>query len=260
MKKTRCDSNPVDKTSNVCHAEIEQKIQPMPTSGKISKNIDRPLSAIKSKFGDSQDKTYSYVLTTVRLNSDQSAFEQHGSGPNFQGDLLTLCTCKHQMRASRSSDDWNGVWLAGFTSRTIRDGRHWLFYLAQIQSAHESHADLWDSLSHTCRKAKAADAHFLGDIFRPLKPAPVEHDRFFPSRYVAPEYHAHRQSPGDTGWRNDIRYKHAKRFRNPPLLTADPKRTFLWKEPIIYLDQKHCRNFSNWTLEELFHHLRPATS
>ncbi len=259
MKKKRCDSNPVDITSTVCHADIDQKYQPMPKSGQISKNIDRPLSAIKSKFGNSQDKAYSYVLTTVRINLDGPTFEQHGSGPNFQGDILTLCTCKHQMRASRSADEWKGVWLAGFTSRTIHDGKHWLFYLAQIQTAHESHAELWNSLPHKCRKAKAADGHFLGDIFRPLKPVPVGHERFFPSRYVVPEHHAHRQSPGDTGWRNDIRYKHAKRYSDPPLLVADPKRTFLWNEPIIYLDQKHYRNFSKWThLSELVAKLRDA--
>ena len=259
MKKNRCDSGPVENNFTTCHADFEQKIQPMPTGGQISKNIGLPLSGVKSKYGNSEVEAYSYVLKTVQLHSDGPTFEQHGSGPNFQGDILTLCTCKHQMRASRSTSEWKSVWLAGFTSRTIYDGKHWLFYLAQVQSAHESHTDLWNSLPHTCRKAKAADAHFLGDIFRPLKPAPVEHERFFPSRYVVPEYHAHRQSPGDTGWRNDIRYKHAKRYGNPPMLVADPKRTFLWNEPMIYLDQKHYRNFSKWTnLSELVAKLRDA--
>ncbi len=262
MKKMQCGSEPIEQTFTECQGDTgPDRIQRMPTSGMIEKHTDLPLSALKSKIGKENGKAYSYVLTTVQFNHDEDCFEQHGSGPNFQGGRLTLCTCKHQMRASRAAEDWPGVWVAGFTSRTIHDGKHWLFYLAQIQSAHESHTDLWSVLSPSCRKAKAADRNFLGDVFTPIPPLPTEMERFRPSQYVAPDYHAHRQSEGDKGWHNDIRYKHAKRYGDPPLLLADPRRTFLWKEPIIYLDQKHCRNFFNWeSLQELLSHLRPAKS
>ena len=77
-----------------------------------------------------------------------------------------------------------------------------------------------------------------------------------------PKYHVHRKSPDDIGWCKDIDYKHAEKYhRQPPLLVADPKRTFLWNEPILYLDQKHYRNFSIWqTLTEFLGHLETVKS
>src|SRR5262249_56622494 len=115
-----------------------------------------PLPLLPARLGQLNDGAYSYVVRTVEWNHETVTFEQHGSAPNFQGDVLTLCTCKHQMRASRAAEDWRGVWLAGFTSRTILDGQHWLFYLARIQSAHESHADPLSHLGGRPPRAKAA--------------------------------------------------------------------------------------------------------
>ncbi|WP_419188459.1 hypothetical protein [Stieleria bergensis] len=204
-------------------------------------------------------KAYSYVLSTVKPDHDKLRFEQHGSAPNFQGGLLTLCTCKHQMRANRSADDWQGIWIAGFTSRTIYDGKHWLFYLARIDSAHESHADLWQAMKARTRNAKVADRHFLGDIFRPKSPLPTGSARFTPNRYITPSAHAHRQHRGDRGWRNDINYRHADRYRHPPLLVADPSMTFIWDEPLIFFARNHCRNFYKWSsFSELVSNLRAS--
>jgi hypothetical protein len=199
-----------------------------------------------SKIKKIEARSYSYVLSTVKLDHDTTMFEQHGSAPNFQGGVLTLCTCKHQMRATQSADMWKGVWVAGFTSRTIHDGKHWLFYLSMIKSAYESHADLWKAMNARNRNAKAADRHFLGDTFRPKSPLPTGKARFTPSRYVTPSAHAHRQHQGDRGWRNDISYRHADKYRHPPLLVADPSMTFIWDEPLIYYAANHCRNFHKW--------------
>jgi hypothetical protein len=195
----------------------------------------------------------------VKLDHFTSTFEQHGSAPDFQGDVLTLCTCKHQMRASQDAEEWEGVWVAGFTSRTIYAGRHWLFYLANIGSAYASHVDLWRALGVRTRNAKAADAHFLGDIFRPKTPFPSGKDRFYPGRYVTPPAHPHRQHRGDKGWRNDISYHLAEKYRHPPLLLANPQKTFLWEEPLIYFADDHCWNFHKWSsLSELVFQLREA--
>jgi hypothetical protein len=195
----------------------------------------------------------------VKLNHETTTFEQYGSAPNFQGGVLTLCTCKHQMRATQSNEGWAGVWLAGFTSRTIHEGRHWLFYLAKIKSAHESHADLWEALKADVRNAKAADRNFLGDIFKPKPPIPTGKARYSPSRYIMPSFHAHRQHAGDNGWRNDIRYKHTDKYGDPPLLVADPQQTFLWDEPTIHFSQNHCRNFHKWpSLTDFVSNLREA--
>jgi hypothetical protein len=165
------------------------------------------------------------------------------------------------MRSSLSAGEWSNVWIAGFTSRTIHEGRHWLFYLARVESAHESHNDLWNSVDASSRDAKAAHLHFLGDMFKPKKPHPTGDARYSPSRYFTPPIHSHRRDRSDTGWHKDINYRHAISLRRPPLLVAEPGQTFLWEEPMIFLDNDHCRDFFKWSvLEELLDQLRGAHS
>lgn len=258
-KKGRCSSRGMEVKSG-CHAKREiETVQQFPTHGRLAENLGLPLPILKSQIGRTSARSYSYIVRTVKFDHETSTFEQHGSAPNFQGDVLTLCTCKHHMRASQDTQEWEGVWIAGFTSRTIYDRRHWLFYLAHIESAYESHVDLWKALKVRSKNAKAADAHFLGDVFRPKTPFPGGTDRFSPSRYVTPSAHAHRQHRGDKGWHNDIHYYLAVKYGYPPLLAANPQKTFLWDEPLIYFADKHCRNFHKWSsLSELISQLREA--
>ncbi|QDV56263.1 hypothetical protein [Rosistilla oblonga] len=247
MKNERCGIKAAKQKSD-CHTIRDtQTVQPFPASGSLADNLGVPLPVLKQEIGKDNGRAYSYVLSTVKCDHQSTTFEQHGSAPNFQGGMLTLCTCKHQMRATQSADQWNGVWIAGFTSRTIHDGKHWLFYLAKIDSAHESHADLWQAMKAHTRNAKVADRHFLGDMFRPKLPLPTGKARFLPSCYVTPTAHAHRQHRGDKGWRNDINYRHSDRYSYPPLLAADPNKTFIWDEPMIFFAGDHCRNFHKWS-------------
>lgn len=231
--------------------EAEQS-QPFPTKGMLGRNRNMPLALVKRSVATRDQAARSYIVRSVVFDSDRHQFVQNGCAPNFQGGRLTLCTCKHQMRASLSVDEWQGIWIVGLTSRTIWERRHWLFYLAKVASAFESHADLWSALKTRERNAKAADLHFLGDVFRPASDGLSGAARYLPSRYVAPTYHAHRRRRDDRGWQNDISYKHAQRKRPPPLLLADPKRTFLWDQPSIFLPRAHCRDFAKWSsLQEL---------
>jgi hypothetical protein len=248
MKKSdRCASGKQQATS-VCRTVKDiETVQPFPSSGLLAENLGLPWPVLKSQIGKIQDRAYSYIVRTVKLDHERPTFEQHGSAPNFQGGVLTLCTCKHQMRATRSTEDWQGVWVAGFTSRTIHAGRHWLFYLAKIKTAHESHSDLWSAMKVRSRNAKAADAHFLGDIFKPKSPLPTGNTCFSSTRYITPAAHAHRQHRGDKGWHNDINYYLAAKYRHPPLLVADPQQTFLWDDPMICFAGDHCRNFRKWS-------------
>ena len=250
----RCSSR---KAESRCRStEDIQVVQPFPSGGLLGENLSLPLSQLADRIGGIEGEAYSYVVSTVRWNHETTTFEQHGSAPNFQGGVLTLCTCKHQMRTGRAIGDWKGVWLAGVTSRTIHDGRHWLFYLAVIKSAYESHADLWAGMNAGARRAKAAHAHYLGDIFQPKSPPPTSDARFSPSRYITPQIHIHRWR-GEDGWHNDISYHLAHRLGHPPLLMADPRRTFLWDEPMIYFAGGHGRNYLKWSsLRELSTKLR----
>ncbi len=239
-----------------------QKIQPFPSGGILAENLNSSLDKLISTVQKSQNRAYSYVVKTVKLDHERTEFEQHGSAPNFQGDVFTLCTCKHQMRSSQSVKDWLGVWIAGVTSRTIHDGRHWLFYLAKIESASESHSDLWMNMRAGSREAKAAHSHFLGDIFKPKTPPPTgaSDARFSPMRYISPTNHAHRwrdENGWHDGWHNDINYRFSNKYSHPPLLVAEPQRTFIWNKPMIYFDSDHCRNYRKWSsIQELLALLR----
>lgn len=250
------------KASSACHtSQAIQSVQPLPEAGLLADNSNLVLTLLAKHVRRVQDRAYSYVVRSVRTDRNTLCFRQHGSAPNFQGDVLTLCTCKHQMRSSQSADEWKkNVWIAGFTSRTILEGKHWLFYLAQVKSAHDSQADLWNSMDVESRQAKAAHVHYLGDMFKPKKPKPTGYARYSPTRYYAPSIHSHRRNRSDNGWHKDIDYRHRGSLRRPPLLVADPELTFLWDEPIIFLDQNHCRDYFKWSsLQHLIAQLRNAT-
>jgi hypothetical protein len=247
------------KTATGCHSlNDDQKIQAFPRNGILAKSANLPLPILASKMQMIEGKAYSYVVRTVSLN-EATNFDQSGSAPNFQGDVLTLCTCKHQMRSRLSVQEWeDDVWLAGFTSRTIHDGRHWLFFLAKVETAYESHSDLWNDVDADYRREKAAHLNYLGDLFKPTRPKPIGLARFSAGRYLMPSAHAHRRYPGDDGWKHDINYRHAVTSNHAPLLVADPRLTFLWEEPMIYFaSKKHCRDYHTWSsLQELMDMLR----
>jgi hypothetical protein len=257
-ERDRCSSR---KPAAGCLSATDiQTVQPFPSDGQLGRNLGLPLPLLMARIGQLNDRAYSYVIRTVKWDHETATFEQHGSAPNFQGDVLTLCTCKHQMRASQTAEDWRSVWLAGFTSRTIHDKKHWLFCLAKIESAYQSHADLWTEMRAGTRNAKAAHFHFLGDIFKPKSPLPIADARFSPLRYVSPHRHAHRWRDEDgwhNDWHNDINYHLANKYGHPLLLVADARRTFIWNEPMIYFAQDHCRNYLKWSsLQELVALLR----
>jgi hypothetical protein len=235
---------------------MPSSIQTFPTGGELLKNLNLPLAQLAALIGEVRQGALSYVVKSVRIDRITYRFEQQGSGPNIQWDRLTLCTCKHQMRARLDSSQWKGKWLAGFTGRRCHEGLHWLFFLTRVIDAHESHADLWDSLPATVRKAKSAQGHYLGDVFAPRGKI-VGQDRFNPRRYVAPSRHSHHRGSCDSRWHNDINYRHANRYgRQPSLLVGDPLCTFLWEKPLIFFDEHHCRNFKKWdTVGELLGHL-----
>jgi len=248
------------KVSSGCHASRAiQTVQPFPDTGLLADNLNQRLSQLRRRIGRTRDRAYSYVLTTVKLG-EGNRLEQHGSAPNFQGDVITLCTCKHQMRASQSAADWEAhVWIVGFTSRCIYEGKHWLFYLTKVDQAFESQSELWNGVPGKVRQAKAARKHFLGDMFEPKRRGLTGDARYSPSRYYTPPIHAHRQHPGGKGWHNDISYKYAQKYGHPALLVGDPDLTFLWQEPMIFFKDNHCRNYRKWlSLQSLIVQLQEA--
>jgi hypothetical protein len=239
---------------------LQKPPQPFPKSGLLADNLDLTRSELVGKVGRLDGAVYSYVVKSVRMDETGEQFEHHGSAPNFQGGRLTLCTCKHQVRTNLETTEWQGIWIAGFTSRSLRvngipERHHWLFYLTKVRAAYDSHAELWRNLSAKTRERKSAKDNFLGDVFVPR--GRVGRDRRFdPARYYTPlRGHSHRRNSCDTGWKNDIDYWCVDRYGRPSLLVGDSHLTFIWKEPIICLGVDHCRNFKTDTVRSLIRHL-----
>lgn len=208
----------------------DDSYQPFPESDSLRANLDLDRSELRHRIGAIRGTVYCYVVRTVVYAGAQLV--QTGSAPNFQGGLITLCTCKHQMRAGRPVDAWRGVWVAGFTGTgTGRDVRNHLFYLMRVEHAFTSHRDLWarlDAIAPRAAEAKAANQHRLGDVYRPQVPC---EDPFDPDAYISPcENHVH---SGGQRWYKDIDYIAVKFGRRPALLVGDPGYSFLWSTPCI---------------------------
>lgn len=212
--------------------------QEWPKEGELKKNMNKTLSDLKKLIRDKDGEVYSYVLTTVKMDS-HGGFVQKGSAPNFQGGYITLCTCKHYMRTWRTPDAWKNVWIAGFTRINIlSDDRNYLFYLMRVQEAFRSHKELWNWLSENAREAKSASRHKCGDVYEPL---PTCTDPFDPNHYQKPIKKPEHVHLKNNLWHKDIDYKNLKTGRRPALLIGSPTYSFIWSQPRIYFKNKLSR-------------------
>ena len=196
--------------------------QTMPRQGRLAENINTPLEGLLDEIAPfRQDTVYPYVVATVECRKGR--LYQTGSGPNFQGGRITLCSCKHEMRAYSAIRSLERVWIAGYTG-SRRSVSNKLFYLMMVSQTFESHHELWfsDCISEETKVAKAANLDKFGDIYQPKGESG---DPYCHLSYVAPcEDHVH-CDPCD--WHKDIRYPD-QYGRIPALLVGDPKFSFMW--------------------------------
>ncbi|MEK7693426.1 MAG: hypothetical protein AAB349_04475, partial [Chloroflexota bacterium] len=189
--------------------------QPFPEAGILAENMNRDLPTLRQMLRTEDGSLYAYIVDTIQY--DGNIFCQTGSGPNFQGDVITLCSCKHQMRSGLSVGEWPGVWIAGFTGVGKVGGEplNYLVYLMKVANAYASHRDLWGKLPVVARRVKAAHLHPLGDLYQPNAKGG---GRFDPRSYEPPRSdHSHCH---DNGWHTDIDYT-GYGGRRPPLLVGD---------------------------------------
>lgn len=207
--------------------------QIFPNKGQLHKNLNLDLETLLRRIRGNDAIVYKYVITSVKKN--EGAFVQKGSGPNFQGDFITLCTCKPLMRCYK--DIRSGTWIAGFSSVKASNGKQALFYLMKIQQTFESHEDLWSDkkIPEKTKLAKAAHRHKCGDLY---KPKIWNRDRFNPENYEPPrEGHSHK---ADNHWHKDIHYPdYLKRISK--LLIGDQQLSFLWTRPILFSEMIQSR-------------------
>jgi hypothetical protein len=157
--------------------------QPFPQCGALADRLNLSAAKLGQALSPSCAVVYCYIIATVEQRDGR--FIQRGSGPNFQGGRISLCTCKHRMRTYKDARAWEGAWIAGFTGVAAGRGGNALVYLMRVTHAFDSHAALWASgaIPTAVKRAKAAHLHPLGDIFEP-KDAPG--DPYRPRSYIPP--------------------------------------------------------------------------
>lgn len=209
----------------------ENKIdyQKWPKEGTLYNNMNLSLDCLKSMINDHDGKIEIYVLNSIKKfkigDTGSVEFIQNGCGPNFQGGVLTQCTCRHDIRARH--DCWREIWIAGFTKY---QHNHYLVYLMKVEKSFDSYKKMWSYLDHDVRSAKNARHHVCGDIFEPISEYIVE--ECDPNNYHSPvDGHKH-MAPSK--WHKDINYidRHGKRTR---YLVGENKFSYLWSKPLVHM-------------------------
>lgn len=239
-----------------CVPDDVQAVQPFPTEGVLFNNLDLRKPDLEDRIGGHPGTVRSYKMISV-YPDDRGQHEQYGSGPNYQGGCLTLCTCAHQIRAEkRNPGEWNGSWLAGFTSPRLC-GRTWLFYLAQVEQVYPTAASHWAAFPAHLRQAKTTRRNRLGDAFQP-NPASSCADPFDADHYHPPMIgHSHHETAWDDNWKKDIEFYNGLFGRHSVYLVAKPELTFLWQTPTLFLNN-HPRNDSWPSVDALLRRLVTA--
>lgn len=204
--------------------------QPFPDKGPLACDNQRnlPCDKLRNIADEDNPDVYLYIIATIEYQDQK--FLQRGTGPNFQGDLITLCTCKHDMRSSMDVGEWSGKWIAGFTGRMelqAQEKKNYLVYLMKVSEAFESFHKLWNNnIPDETKKAKAAHLCKWGDIYEPKRKGI---DPYEAKDYVYPCGQYDRA----ICWRKDIKYYSERFKRRAALLVGDERKSFLWDGPMI---------------------------
>lgn len=183
------------------------------------------------------DEVRVYTVASTFFDKKENVFRHEGSGPNLEGGLATLCTCKRSMRQGQHADYWKGKWILGVTSRAKAkgfSGKHYPLYLMKVEQAFETHQALYEHLKKNnpyALQIKNAVNNRLGDIYTPIADcnAPL-----YPRQYKFPhKNHSHGHNVNEE-WEDDISCKLSDTERLPtPLLLGDVHNTFVWQKPMI---------------------------
>ncbi|MCL4339987.1 MAG: hypothetical protein JRN37_04180 [Nitrososphaerota archaeon] len=239
----------------MCLGNGQEALHQNVSDGEFFNKIDVTKGELERKLEKYKaEEVYAYIVQSVEY--DGSKFLQAATGPNFEGGIITLCTCKHRMRASsrKVKEGWKSTWIAGFTGqRLFRDGRNYLFYLMRVGEAFPSQKALWDSLDTHTREVKNALHNPLGDLYQP-KPSPEFKSEYEWGSYYEPcKDHDHRK---DGIWKGDIDYKGL----HPSLLLGEKDNSYLWfdksRAPSYKGDGKQFRQKKFNSLEAFLRELR----
>ena len=234
-----------------CNDMTELDHQPFPKEGKLAQNTNLSLVELKSIIGSDKEFVYCYVVATIEQRDGK--FYQTGNAPNFQGDIITLCTCKHYMRTFLNLQSWKGKWIAGFTGVNAGEGKNRLVYLMNTGHTFDSHYSLWHSeiIPPQAKNAKVTNRNRFGDVYQPKDG--VDEDLFNYQNYYPPiESHGHYKK---NEWHKDINYAGVK-GRKSILLAGDIGYSFLWSKPVITLVDRLYIGQKKYELKTLLENLR----
>ncbi|MBC8725773.1 hypothetical protein F6X37_30770 [Paraburkholderia sp. 31.1] len=209
-----------------------------------------------AQVGASDEDVYAYVVRSVRPANGE--YVQTGSAPNFQGGLITLCTCKHGMRATLTPEQWErGVWVAGLTSWDQAFGKQQsLVYFMRVGEAYASQAELVQAFRQSGRSevvdAKDSTRHRLGDLMIPASDMVAGNDRYLPAAYLSPMVgHSHRSTAEDAGWEDDVNYVGVGGGQSV-MLVGDRNFSFVWTRPLVRRRRPGpTRPYRKWTLTSI---------
>ncbi|MGI8551586.1 MAG: hypothetical protein ACR2PL_12505 [Dehalococcoidia bacterium] len=209
--------------------------QVFPSEGVLYEHSNLSGEALLSQVVGQGGDLFCYIVTTVILNNGKLI--QTGTGPNIEGGLVTLCTCKHYMRSGLDVDAWPGQWIAGFTSiKSVPNYRrgNYLSYLMRVERAYPSYAQLWldEEVPEEPKSQKNASNNKFGDLYQ-LNRHDVRDDHRPKSYFTPRRDHDHCKNDD---WHDDLDHlrKHPNFKRQPPLLVGDPQLSFLWNVPALY--------------------------
>jgi hypothetical protein len=216
-----------------------------PEGFKMNRDLHCPMPRVLKQDQDAE--CYAYPHHEIELVD--GLFHQTRSGPNWQGGLMTLATCKHYLRQTRPIGLWVGVWFAGFAPRTATPGDNYLLYLARVGGSFCSNYQLGRALPSGTYRAKLATHNPLGDIFEPKKRLLTEVDQYSYRNFVEPVGHVRQTEfykDGSPKWHRDIQYF---RNRHPAALLMDE--VFLFNRPVYKTNRELHRSGFKCTIGEL---------
>lgn len=211
------------------------RYQEFPRAGRLAANLDSTLAELRDKLADKRGQVYCQVVTSAGLLPNGLLY-QSGSGPNFQGGFVTLCSFRWRERSYLTPHAWEeDMWMAFFTSRSKQSGsdQHYLLCLMKVEKAYASQRDLWKALPSATLEAKAADKHRRGDVYRPRDGTA---DASSHLAYFEPMLdHNHHRDQADTSWFRDVndRTGSQRAYPNAAFLVGDRDFSFLWQQPLM---------------------------
>ncbi len=253
------------KVSESCEsALIPQDPRDWEENSLLKQNYNLNLEELKERLlekgvcGDVSldDTVYVYIVRTTRVNycwcSNSHVITQWGCAPNFEGGIITLTNCKHDMRCSsnlKSCFNSGKLWIAGITTKDENRNplqKNFLFYLMKVDNYYkiiDSFYDIWDIFGQVSKIRDKKDAcnNPLGDLYRPKSDCnfDVGNDKWNPNCYNSPSRnHVHSST-----WKNDITY--ACKNGNRPLL-------LIGENPFIGKRKgRKCFNSYLWTVPKI---------